>query len=105
MAQSLCKIYIHMIFHIKTTSPHICEEDLLRIHAYIGQLVNKTGCVNIWVGGIEDHVHALCLLSREETISHLVEEIKRKYFPVIPGEDDGESDEGAPSTEEPTEEN
>ena len=35
----------------------------------------------------------------------LVEEIKRKYFPVIPGEDDGESDEGAPSTEEPTEEN
>ena len=35
----------------------------------------------------------------------LVEEIKRKYFPVIPGEDDGESDEGASSTEEPTEEN
>lgn len=35
----------------------------------------------------------------------LVEEIKRKYFPVIPEEDDGESDEGAPSTEEPTEEN
>lgn len=35
----------------------------------------------------------------------LVEEIKRKYFPVIPGEDDGESDEGAPSMEEPTEEN
>lgn len=35
----------------------------------------------------------------------LVEEIKRKYFPVISGEDDEDSDEGAPSTEELTEEN
>ena len=47
------------------------------MHAYIGQLVNKTGCINLWVGGIEDHVHILCLLSRDETISHLVEEVKR----------------------------
>ena len=36
-----------------------------------------TGCVNVWVGGVEDHVHVLCLLSREETIAHLIEELKR----------------------------
>ena len=77
MPQSLSKVYLHLVFHIKTTSPQIQTNDLVRMHAYIGQLINKTGCVNIWVGGIEDHVHALCLLSREETISHLVEEIKR----------------------------
>ena len=77
MPQSLSKVYLHLVFHIKTISPQIRETDLERVHAYIGQLVNKTGCVNIWVGGIEDHVHALCLLSRNETISHLVEEIKR----------------------------
>ena len=72
MPQSLSKVYLHLVFHIKTISPQIRETDLERVHAYIGQLVNKTGCVNIWVGGIEDHVHALCLLSRNETISHLV---------------------------------
>jgi REP element-mobilizing transposase RayT len=77
MPQSLTKIYLHIVFHIKNDSPRISVEDLERVHAYIGQLVNKTGCINLWVGGIEDHVHILCLLSRDETISHLVEEVKR----------------------------
>ena len=77
MAQALSKIYLHIIFHIKTTSPPIRLLDLERVHAYIGQLINKTGCINIYVGGVENHVHMLCLLSREETVSHLVEEVKR----------------------------
>ena len=47
MAQSLSKLYIHLIFHIKTTSPHISDEDLER------------------------------LLSKNESISHVVEEVKR----------------------------
>ena len=29
------------------------------------------------VGGVSDHIHALCLLSKNETVAHLVEEIKR----------------------------
>ena len=77
MAQSLCKIYLHIVFHIKTTSPTIVDENLERVHSYIGQLVNKTGCQVIRVGGTSDHVHIVCLLSRNETVSHLVEEVKR----------------------------
>lgn len=77
MAQSLCKIYLHIIFHIKTSSPKIQEEHLDRVHSYIGQLVNTTGCLVVQVGGFSDHVHILCLLSRNETVSHLVEEVKR----------------------------
>ena len=77
MSQSLSKIYIHLIFHIKTTSPHICEDDLARIHAYIGQLVNTTGCSVIQTGGTGDHVHILFLLFKNESISHVVEEVKR----------------------------
>ena len=77
MAQSLSKLYIHLIFHIKTTSPHISDEDLERIHAYIGQLVNTTGCSVIQTGGTGDHVHILFLLSKNESISHVVEEVKR----------------------------
>ena len=59
MAQSLSKIYIHLIFHIKTTSVPIRENDLERVHSYIGQLVNATGCKVIQVGGTCDHVHIL----------------------------------------------
>ena len=77
MAQSLCKIYLHIVFHIKTISPKIEDAHIERVHSYIGQLVNKTGCQTIRVGGTSDHVHILCLLSREETVSHLVEEVKR----------------------------
>lgn len=77
MAQSLCKVYLHIIFHVKSNGPIIKEEHLERVHQYIGQIVNTTKCKVIRVGGISDHVHALCQLSKEETISHLVEEIKR----------------------------
>ena len=77
MAQSLCKIYLHLIFHIKTTSPEIKEEHLERVHSYIGQLVNTTGCQVVRVGGTSNHVHVICTLSREVTVAHLVEELKR----------------------------
>lgn len=77
MAQSLCKIYLHIVFHVKTTSPQIGNEYLDRVHSYIGQLVNATGCKVIRVGGISDHVHVICQLSKNETVTHLVEEIKR----------------------------
>ena len=77
MAQSLCKIYVHLIFHIKTASPQIRPDDLGRVHAYIGQLVNETGCAVIQTGGIGDHVHILFLLSKDTTVSHIVEEVKR----------------------------
>ena len=77
MAQSLCKVYLHIIFHIKNNSPLILEEHLERMHCYIGQLVNNTGCKVIRVGGICDHVHVVCILSREITIAYLVEELKR----------------------------
>ena len=77
MSQSLSKIYLHIIFHIKTTSPNIRENDLERVHSYVGNLVNDTGCINIWADGVGDHIHILCLLSREVTVAHLIEEVKR----------------------------
>ena len=77
MPQSLCKVYLHIVFHIKTTSPTIAQQHLDRLHSYIGQIINTTGCQTIRVGGIADHIHALCQLSRNENIAHLVEEMKR----------------------------
>ena len=77
MPQSLSKIYIHLIFHIKTTSPEIRDGEIERVHSYIGQLVNTTGCYVIQVGGIGNHVHILFLLSKNVSISHVVEEVKR----------------------------
>ena len=77
MSQSLSQIYLHIIFHVKTTSPKIKDEHLGRVHSYIGQLVNATGSRALRVGGVEDHVHVVCTLSRDGMVSHLVEEVKR----------------------------
>lgn len=77
MAQSLSKLYVHLVFHIKSTSPSLREADLDRVHAYIGQLVNTTGCTDIRVGGVSDHVHILFLLSKDVCLSQVVEEVKR----------------------------
>ena len=48
-----------------------------RVHCYVGQLVNTTGCKVVRVGDVNDRVHILFLLSRDVVISHVVEEIKR----------------------------
>ena len=89
MAQSLSKVYLHVVFHIKTTSPKIKEPHMERMHSYIGQLVNNTGCKVIRVGGMPDHVHVVCTLSREMTIAHLVEELKRNSSRWIKTLDEG----------------
>ena len=77
MAQSLCKIYLHIVFHVKTMSPQIASDHLQQVHRYIGQLVNSAGSKVIRVGGVSDHVHVICLMSNTETVAHLVEEMKR----------------------------
>ena len=47
------------------------------MHSYIGQLINTTGNKVLRVGGVEDHVHVVCTLSRDGIVSQLVEEMKR----------------------------
>ena len=70
MAQSLCKIYLHIIFHVKTTSPNVETAHLNRLHSYIAKLINTTGCKVLCVGGTENHVHTLLLLSNVENDYH-----------------------------------
>ncbi len=77
MPQSLSQIYLHIIFHVKSSSPKIREDHLERVHSYIGHLVNTTGNRVLRVGGVEDHVHVVCTLSRDGVVSQLVEEMKR----------------------------
>lgn len=55
----------------------IRDTELERVHSYIGRLVNTTGSNVIRVGGTGDHIHILFLLSKNESVSHVTEEIKR----------------------------
>ena len=76
MAQSLSKIYVHLVFHKKYSSVAILEKDLPKLFAYIdGIIVNNKGFV-IQIGGIPNHVHILCSLPRTITVAKFVEDIK-----------------------------
>lgn len=77
MGQSLSKIYLHIIFHVKSSGVKILMETRDNLYAYINGIVKQNNVHCIQVGGTTDHVHLLCTLPRTITVAHIVEEIKR----------------------------
>lgn len=77
MAQSLSKIYIHLVFHIKCNSAKIRETDKKDLFAYIGAIIKDNESIPILINGTEDHIHILCVMSKNISLAKLTEEIKR----------------------------
>lgn len=77
MAQSLSKLYVHLIFHIKNTSITIRNEDKNDIYAYIGAIIKDNDSIPIIINGTNDHIHILCAMSKNIALAKLTEEIKR----------------------------
>ena len=78
MPQSLAQILVHTIFSTKNRYPFLSDRSLRdQTHRYIGGILNRLNCQSIIVGGVEDHVHCLCSLSRISQPAELVKEVKR----------------------------
>jgi len=77
MAQSLSKLYIHIVFHIKNNDVLIRAEDEKELYAYIGGILKATGSFPIKINGTENHLHILTTMSKNLSLAKLVEEIKR----------------------------
>jgi REP element-mobilizing transposase RayT len=78
MPQSLAQIYLHVVFSTKHRTPFFADRDLRdRVHAYLGGVCRKLDSLALKVGGIEDHVHILCRLSKTLAVAELVRELKR----------------------------
>ena len=78
MAQSLSKVYVHIIFSTKNREIYLDENIEASMHEYLGGICRGLGCNPIRIGGCKDHVHILCLLSRKIAQMKLVEEIKKQ---------------------------
>jgi Transposase and inactivated derivatives len=76
MAQSLSKLFVHIIYHIKTTSAKIRTEDKNDLYAYMGAIIKSNDSIPILINGVDDHVHILCVMSKNIALSKLIEEIK-----------------------------
>ena len=78
MPQSLARVVLHVVFSTKNREPFLKDDDVRnRLHAYMAGVLQRMGCEPILIGGVEDHVHVLCNLSRTVTIAQLVEEAKK----------------------------
>ena len=77
MSQSLSKLFVHIIFHTKNSCTLIRFEDKARLYAYIGSVIKDRGSIPISINGIKDHVHILCVMSKNIHLALLTEEIKR----------------------------
>lgn len=77
MSQSLSKLYVHLIFHIKDLYVPIKNEDKKDLYAYIGTIIKDNESIPILINGTEDHVHILCAMSKNIALAKLIEEIKR----------------------------
>lgn len=79
MSQSLAQIYVHIVFSTKGRRPFLQNLDLrYETHRYLGGACNRLGCPVLRVGGVADHVHVLCRLGRDVSVSDLVKELKRE---------------------------
>ena len=78
MAQSLSRIWTHLIFSTKERFPFLSDTHVRSdMHAYLATVLRSHDCETLIVNGMADHVHALFALSRKHAISNVVKEIKR----------------------------
>ena len=76
MSQSLIKNYVHITFSTKFRKPFIDDSIKEDLFSYIGGICKTLKCNPIIVGGYKDHVHILCLIAGDMSVTKLVEKIK-----------------------------
>ncbi len=77
MSQSLSKLYVHIIFHVKSNRILIRPEEEKELYAYIGGIIKQNGSYPIKINGVGNHIHILSTLSKNVSLANLVEEIKK----------------------------
>lgn len=76
MAQSLSKVFIHVIFSTKHREPWLDCGIRPSMHAYLATVCRDLEAEAYRVGGTADHVHLAATLPRTLTQSDLVQKLK-----------------------------
>jgi putative transposase len=76
MPQSLSKVYIHIVFSTKNRIPMILEAFRPNAQAYFVEVGANLGSYTEEIFMMPNHTHWLCTISRTQTISDLVKNVK-----------------------------
>ncbi len=78
MPQSLAKVLVHIVYSTKARRPWLQDDEVRKqLYAYKATILrDNVDTPALIIGGVEDHIHALCLLSRKFAIKNVIEEAK-----------------------------
>jgi putative transposase len=78
MPQSLVYNYIHFVTSTKHRQPLILPDIQDKLYAYIAGICTQLESHALQIGGIEDHIHILCLLSKKISLVDFAQEVKQR---------------------------
>ena len=78
MSQSLARVLVHIVYSTKGRRPWLKDEGIRQqLYAYKATILrDNVDSPALIIGGVADHIHALCLLSRKFAIKDVIEEAK-----------------------------
>ncbi len=76
MPQSLSKMLVHLIFSTKNRERWITEDIRPELHPYLNSVFKAVDSPAISIGSVEDHVHILFQLSKNQPVCKVVERTK-----------------------------
>jgi REP element-mobilizing transposase RayT len=77
MPQSLHVLSAHIIFSTKERRPSLMSHVREQVWAYQARILQNLECTSITVGGVADHVHVLCNLTKKFPTAKVLEILKK----------------------------
>lgn len=77
MPQALTKNLIHLVFSTKLRQFLISAEIKPKLHAYMSGIFENLNSHALRIGGTDNHVHILFNLSKTQSLSTVVQEVKQ----------------------------
>jgi REP element-mobilizing transposase RayT len=77
MSQSLVKNLVHLVYSTKNRALWIPADVRPRLFAYQAGIFKEWESPAAVIGGMDDHVHALFMLSKNHPLKKIVEEVKK----------------------------
>lgn len=78
MTNTYHQMYVQAVFAVKYRAAIIEKPWRHQLMAVIGNLINETGCKNMIVNGVEDHVHCFFGLKPTMPVSDVLKHVKAK---------------------------
>ena len=77
MANTYTQLYIHVIFAVQNRTFLISETWESQLYKNITSITENNGHKMLAIGGMNDHIHLFIGINPNESLSHLIQEIKR----------------------------